>query len=287
MLTDHFIKQGWRTVSYDNGDDFDRELKEELNRKYEGREELDRGELEDRFKSRRRMLGLTALVLALVFLFSVTGRWIAIFTGPAFTFLQESWALSDDPLVEDLRGAVVQVFVDNRGDAGRGSMRGSGFNLHADGLVVTNRHLVERAASVRVSFPGVGTFTAEQWTVYPEADLAVIKLEAEDLPVVKLSGASAYPDQEVLIIGNPLQFARIANRGEVVGYRNNPQSDIPLIVVEAMIYPGSSGSPVFNELGEVVGVIYATLRNSEPSEVKGLAVSAAELRKFLTQIELD
>jgi len=287
LLTDHFIKQGWRTVSYDNGDDFDRELKEELNRKYEGREELDRGELEDRFKSRRRMLGLTALVLALVFLFSVTGRWIAIFTGPAFTFLQESWALSDDPLVEDLRGAVVQVFVDNRGDAGRGSMRGSGFNLHADGLVVTNRHLVERAASVRVSFPGVGTFTAEQWTVYPEADLAVIKLEAEDLPVVKLSGASAYPDQEVLIIGNPLQFARIANRGEVVGYRNNPQSDIPLIVVEAMIYPGSSGSPVFNELGEVVGVIYATLRNSEPSEVKGLAVSAAELRKFLTQIELD
>ncbi len=287
MLAEHFIKQGWRTVSHDNGKDFDRELKEELNRKYEGREELDRGELEDKFRSRRRMLGLTALVLALVFLFSVTGRWIAIFTGPAFTFLQESWALSDDPLVEDLRGSVVQVFVENRGDAARGSMRGSGFNLHPDGLVVTNRHLVERAASVRVSFPGVGTFTAEQWTVYPDADLAVIKLQAEDLPVVELSGAPAYPDQEVLIIGNPLQFARIANRGEVIGYRNNPQSDIPLIVVEAMIYPGSSGSPVFNELGEVVGVIYATLRNSEPSEVKGLAVSAAELRKFLAELEFD
>ncbi len=233
------------------------------------------------------MLGLTALVLALVFLFSVTGRWLAIFTGPAFTFLQESWALSDDPMVEDLRGAVVQVFVENRGDAARGSRRGSGFNLLQDGLVVTNRHLVERAASVRVSFPGIGTFTAEGWTVYPNADLAVIQIRSENLPVVELSGAPAYPDQEVLIIGNPLQFARVANRGEIVGYRNNPQSDIPLVVVEAMIYPGSSGSPVFNELGEVVGVIYAALRNSEPSEVKGLAVSAAELRKFLSQVELD
>ena len=233
------------------------------------------------------MLGLTALVLALIFLFSVTGRWLAIFTGPALTFLQESWALSDDPLVEDLRGAVVQVFVENRGDAARGSMRGSGFNLHADGLVVTNRHLLERAVSVRVSFPGIGTFTAEQWTVYPDADLAVLEFEAEDLPVVELSGAPAYLDQEVLIIGNPMQFARVANRGEVVGYRDNPQSEIPLIIVEAMIYPGSSGSPVFNELGEVVGVIYATLRNSEPSEVKGLAVSAAELRQFLSEIELD
>ncbi|MGM0651318.1 MAG: S1C family serine protease [Bacillota bacterium] len=262
-------------------------MKEELNRKYQGREELSRGELEERFKSRRRMLGLTALLLALVFLFSVTGRWLVLFTGPAFTFLQESWALADDPVVEDLRGAVVQVFVESRGNTPRGSMRGSGFNLHADGLVVTNRHMVENAVSVRVSFPGVGMFTVGKWTVYHDADLAVLEFEAENLPVVELSGAPVYLDQEVLVIGNPLQFARIANRGEVVGYRDNPQSDIPLIIVEAMIYPGSSGSPVFNELGEVVGVIYATLRNSEPAEVKGLAVSAAELRQFLSEFEFD
>ncbi len=252
---------------------------------YEGKEDLDHEEESFAWhRTRRYFIGVVALFLALVFLFSVTGRWLAIFTGPAFTFLQESWALADDPLVEELRNSVVQVHVDRRSGAPRGQVRGTGFNIQADGLVVTNRHLVEDANSIRVSFTNIGTFTAQQWTVYRNADLAIIEFQAEGLPTVSISDVPVYPDQEVLVIGNPLQFARIANKGEVVGHRENWISDIPFLVVSAMIYPGSSGSPVFNEQGEVVGVIFATLRNSDSAEVRGLAVSAAELKRFLEAI---
>ncbi len=214
----------------------------------------------------------------------MTGRWLTVLTGPTFTFLRESWALSEHPLVDDLRGSVVQVYVETRSGAPQGQTRGTGFNLQPDGLVVTNRHLVDDASIVRVSFPHIGTFTAKQWTVYPDADLAVIDLQAEGLPVVSLSGAPAYPDQEVLVIGNPLQFARVANKGKVIGYRENRSSDLPYLVIEALIYPGSSGSPLFNEQGDVVGVVFATLRSSEPSEVMGLAVSTEELKRFLATL---
>lgn len=275
-------------MNHHNDEDFDRELKEELNRKYKGKEGFEHEEDSSGwYRTRRYFIAAAAFVLALVFLFTVTGRWLSVFAGPAFIFLRESWALSDDPLVEELRSSIVQVHVDRRSGVPRGQIRGTGFNLAPDGLVVTNRHLVEDANSVRVSFPNAGTFSAQHWTVYPYADLAILDLDAEDLPAVSISDLPAYADQEVLVIGNPLQFTRIANKGMVVGYRENRSSDIPFLVVEALIYPGSSGSPVFNEHGEVVGVIFATLRNSDPSEVRGLAVSAAELRLFLEAINRD
>lgn len=256
---------------------------EEINRKYEGYEGEDR--VDDRtawFRARRFILGAVALFLALIFLFSVTGRWLSVFGDPAFTFLRESWALSGDPLVEEVRDSVVQVYVESRS----GSRRGSGFNIEPDGLVVTNRHIIENATSARVSFPGFGTFRVHEWFASPYVDLAVLRLQAEDLPTVTISDAPVLPGEEILVIGNPLQFVRIANMGTLAGYRENRGREAPLLVVEALIYRGNSGSPVFNDRGEVIGVIFATLRNSDPEKVRGLAVGAAELKLFLTELEL-
>jgi len=229
-------------------------------------------------------LRILTLVLAFVFLFTVTGRWVAMFVGPSMHFIRESWTLSDDPMVQELRQSVVRVYVDRPGAAPQGSVRGSGFNLSPDGLVVTNRHLVEDAAGVRVSFPGRGTYSAREWHKSPNVDLAVIDIEADELPSVKITKDPAGLGEDLLVIGNPLQFARIANIGTLVDYRENPGRDIPFLVVEAMIYPGSSGSPLFDGQGEVVGIIFATLRNREPSEVKGLAVDARELQLFLENL---
>ena len=227
------------------------------------------------------ILGSTALVLVLIFLFSVTARWLQVFTGPALEFLQESWALADDPVVVETRGAVVQVYVN--GAAG-GQRRGSGFNIDPGGLVVTNRHIVEGASLVRVSFPGRGTFIAKSWETSPHVDLAVLKIEGEDLPKVSLAGEPPPRGRELLVIGNPLQFARVANKGLLVGHTENPGRDFPYLVVEAAIYPGSSGSPLLNERGEVVGIIFATRRNKDPSEVRGLAVDVRELDLFLEEL---
>lgn len=144
--------------------------------------------------------------------------------------------------------------------------------------------MVEGASLVRVSFPGRGTFVAKSWEITPHVDLAVLEIEGVDLPEVPLAGEPPPPGRELLVIGNPLQFARIANRGLLVGHTENPGREFPYLVVEAAVYPGSSGSPLFNERGEVVGIIFATLRNQDPSGVRGLAVDVRELGLFLEEL---
>jgi serine protease Do len=256
----------------------DQELIDEINRKYENGEEesLDSG----RRKITRLAAKFVALLLALVFILSVTGRWLAVFSGPTIAFLRESWALSSDPLVNDLRKSVIRISVENRPGSGEGSLQGSGFNLASSGLIVTNRHLVEDAAVIRVSFPDEGTFIAREWRVSDQSDLAYILIDGEDLPALELSAELLQPGAEILVIGNPLQFARVANRGKLAGYSQSGGS-YPYLVIEAMVYPGSSGSPVFNHSGSVVGVVFAVLSNAEPGEVLGLAVSSFELMRFL------
>jgi len=257
-------------------------LIEELNRKYEGREdELD---LPGRQRRRRIWLSAIALFLALVFLFSVTGRWLTVFSGPTLQFLRESWELSSDPLVRDLKESVVQIQAERPADSPRGQIRGSGFNIDPGGLVVTNRHLVEGASLVRISFPGRGTFTAEEIWVSTAADLALVSVQGENFASVSLSSRSASPGEELLVIGNPLQFARIANSADIIGYRDNPAGAFPFLVVEASIYPGSSGSPLFNREGQVTGVVFATLRTPDDAHVLGLAVDVRELALFLEEV---
>lgn len=221
--------------------------------------------------------------MALIFLFTVTGRWLTVFSGPVVTFLRESWELNSDPMVSELRNSVVQVHIETKSATSRGQLRGSGFNIAPEGLVVTNRHLVEDAAIIRVSFPGYGTFSAVEWIISPDVDLALVLFEAEELPVVSITDQPLTSGEELLVIGNPLQFTRIANRGILAGYRSAGNRDLPLLVVSAHIYPGSSGSPVFNLEGEVAGVIFALLRSEDPAQSLGLAVSAEELMLFLQE----
>lgn len=270
-------------VNSKDKDDLDRELIEEINLKYESHNrEVDSSAFP---RIRRFFLGAVALLLALVFLFTVTGRWLSVFAGPSYSFLRESWALSGDPMIRELRKSVVQVYVESR--SGGPQLRGSGFIIDPDGLIATNRHLVENASAVRVSLSGKGTFSAQEWLISPHVDLAVIRLSADNLPAVTISDSAALPGDELLVIGNPLQFARIANKGILAGYLENFNRQTPFLVVDALIYPGSSGSPLFNGQGEVVGIIFATLQRSDPAEVRGLAVDIAELRLFLEEVIYD
>ncbi|HED23518.1 MAG TPA: serine protease [Firmicutes bacterium] len=264
-------------------DDYDRRLKEEINRRYENDQAEWDPEYPERRKRRRFLLGLIAFILVLAFLFTVIGSRLAVFRSPVFTFLRESWQLSDDPLVQEVRPAVVQVYVD-LSSGSREQLRGSGFNIAPGGLVVTNRHLLEDAAGVRVSFSGRGTFTASRWYLSPFVDLALIELDAGDLPAVEVADQPPFPGEELLVIGNPLQHARVANRAVLSGYRANPGRELPHLVIKALIYPGSSGSPLFDKDGKVVGIVFATLRNSDDDEIRGLAVDARELLIFLDQI---
>ncbi|MDW7739819.1 MAG: serine protease [Bacillota bacterium] len=260
------------------------EIFEELNRRDTHPEDFHY--LRERQRKRQFFLGLVAFVLALLFLFTVTGRWLSVFSGPAFSFLRESWALQDDPLVRGSKDAVVQIYVDSRAGSQGGRIRGSGFNIMTDGLIVTNRHLLEEATTVRVSFPNQGTFVVGEWYLAPDVDLAIIKLDSENLPTLSLTSEKVAEGDEVLVIGNPLQFARIANKGTLIGFRQSAGYHYPQLILEAMIYPGSSGSPVMDMQGRVVGIVFATVRSSDPSTIQGLAVNSGDLILFLEELDI-
>ncbi len=214
---------------------------------------------------------------------TLTARWLSVFTGPTFSFLRESWSLSADPLVGELSLAVVRLQVSSASTAPQGELGGSGFNISSRGLVVTNRHLVEDASLVRVSFPEKGTFIASEWYISEQADLALIPLDSSGLPVVALAADPAVSGDELLVIGNPLQYTRIANRGTLAGYRQVGNGAGRLMVIAAEIYPGNSGSPVFNRAGEVVGIVFATIRGDDATESLGLAVPVETLKKYLSE----
>lgn len=243
--------------------------------------ELDPGEGRERL---RRVTRLAASILALAFILSVTAGRLAVFSGPSLQLLRQSWELAGEPIVEEARPAVVQVY---RGAAGSGSSRGSGFNVAAEGIIVTNRHLVQGSGPVRVFFPREGAFPISRIYVCRQADLAVLVLEGgrdNNLPLLSLAAGPPYAGEELFLIGNPLQYVRLASRGVLLGYRENPHGGEPYLVVEAPVYPGSSGSPLLNDRGEVAGVIFATLGGDEPDMVRGLAVDVVEVRRFLGEL---
>lgn len=227
---------------------------------------------------------LTALLVVIIFTVLVLGGFLEIFTLPALDFLVESQKLSRDPLVQELKQAVVRITAAPEGKADLISrqQRGTGFNISAEGLIVTNRHLVEDAGSLSVSFPGRGSCRVTGWSISSAADLALITLEGGKFPFVALEreSLSAVGDQ-VIIIGNPLNYSGVAMRGEITGYWQLDEFPGPVLEIDASIHGGSSGSPVFNEEGKVVAVIFAAVEGQDEEDTRGLALPADLLEDLL------
>ncbi|QAS51773.1 S1C family serine protease [Halobacillus litoralis] len=186
------------------------------------------------------------------------------FSIPAVDFLMTSAKLSTDEQVSNYKQAVVVV------DAGQS--KGTGFAISKDGTIITNHHVIEGEKRIAVAFPEEGLFQAEVVETYPEVDLAVLDVEGKSFPHLELAEETAFePDDHVYFIGNPLRFTGIANQGNVLGYTELSDWDVPVLMLDAPIYRGNSGSPVIDTQGEVIGVVFATMHDDEEGRV-GLAV---------------
>jgi serine protease Do len=134
---------------------------------------------------------------------------------------------------------------------------GSGFIISPDGYILTNNHVVDMAKDIKVSLSDGRVLEAKLIGRSQEIDLALIKVEAQDLPAVTLgdSGVLEVGDW-VLAIGNPFGLSHtvtagiVSAKGRVIGI--GPYDD--LIQTDAAINPGNSGGPLFNIRGEVVGI---------------------------------
>lgn len=143
---------------------------------------------------------------------------------------------------------------------GKGIGLGSGFFVKPDGVFVTNFHVVEGAAAVVIKLPDDRMFEVTGMVaVRPEDDLVVLKVEAEGLPVVSLGDSDTVKvGDRVIAIGNPLGLENTVSDGLVSAIREGiePHYKGKVFQITAPISPGSSGGPVFNMNGEVVGITF-------------------------------
>ena len=147
----------------------------------------------------------------------------------------------------------------------RGPLRpfglGSGFVVSPDGFIVTNAHVVENAEEITVRFSDKRELIAKVIGVDTRSDVAVIKVEAKDLPVLKIGDVKKLRVGEwVIAIGSPFGFSNTVTAGIVSATsRENLSGDpnldaVPFIQTDVAVNPGNSGGPLLNMRGEVVGI---------------------------------
>jgi serine protease Do len=134
---------------------------------------------------------------------------------------------------------------------------GSGFIVSSDGVILTNAHVVDGAKEVQVKLTDRREFPAKVIGVDRQSDVAVIKIDARDLPTVKIGSADDLKVGEwVLAIGSPFGFENTVTQGIVSAKSRSLPSDtyVPFIQTDVPVNPGNSGGPLFNTKGEVVGI---------------------------------
>ncbi len=134
---------------------------------------------------------------------------------------------------------------------------GSGFIVSADGTILTNAHVVDGADEVTVKLTDKREFKAKVLGMDKASDVAVLKIDAKNLPVVTSGNAGNVRVGEwVLAIGSPYGFENSATAG-IVSAKSRSLPDggyVPFIQTDVAVNPGNSGGPLFNMAGEVIGV---------------------------------
>ena len=152
---------------------------------------------------------------------------------------------------------------------------GSGFIYTADGYIVTNQHVVANASSINVTLYNGDTYPATLVGSDSDYDVAVLKIDAKDLPAVTLgSSTDVNVGDTVMAIGNPpgeLTFSMSQGIVSCVNRAINVEgTPFNMIQVDASINPGNSGGPLMNLYGEVVGIVSAKYSSYANTTVEGL-----------------
>lgn len=134
---------------------------------------------------------------------------------------------------------------------------GSGFIVSADGLILTNHHVVEGADEIVVRLTDKREFKGKVLGSDKKTDIAVVKIDAKDLPVLKMGNSDKLKVGEwVAAIGSPFGLDNTVTAGIVSAKSRKLPSDqyVPFIQTDVAVNPGNSGGPLFNMDGEVVGI---------------------------------
>jgi Do/DeqQ family serine protease len=169
---------------------------------------------------------------------------------------------------------------------------GSGVIISADGYIVTNNHVIDDGQELQVTLDDNRTFTAELIGVDPNTDLALIKIEAVNLPYIIFGNSDSLSVGEwVLAVGNPFRLQSTVTAG-IVSAKGRDIDILDLdygiesfIQTDAAINPGNSGGALVNTRGELVGISTAILTYSGSYEGYSFAVPANLARKVINDLK--
>jgi Trypsin-like peptidase domain len=185
-------------------------------------------------------------------------------------------------------GAVVSItMLDNKGQP---IAQGSGFVISKDGRIVTNYHVIQTGSSAFVKMLNGAFFPVDGVLAFDkDRDIAVIKAHGEDFHTVPLGDSSRLEvGDEVIAIGNPLSLESTVSNGIISGVRTAQEEGGDFLQVTTPISPGSSGGPLFNMDGQVVGITTMYLKGGENlnfaipiNDAKGLlAIKFSKVQAF-------
>ncbi|HVH13328.1 MAG TPA: trypsin-like peptidase domain-containing protein [Longimicrobium sp.] len=150
---------------------------------------------------------------------------------------------------------------------------GSGVIIRADGVILTNAHVVGQSRQVEIGLANGETLPGRVLGRDPSIDIAIVDVEGNDLPVAPLGNSDQLEvGQTAIAIGNPLALERTVTRG-IVSAVNRTSSEFQLdelIQTDAAINPGNSGGPLLDSRGQVVGINTAVLRGTDGIGAEGL-----------------
>ncbi len=165
--------------------------------------------------------------------------------------------LSPDQIPEQFRRFFEQMPQIPDPSPRKGAGFGSGFIISEDGYIITNAHVVDNATEIKVGLNDRREYTATLVGSDPASDIALLKLDVDDLPAATIGDSEKLKVGEwVLAIGSPFGFEHTATQGIVSALARSLPDDtyVPFIQTDVAVNPGNSGGPLFNTDGEVVGV---------------------------------
>jgi serine protease Do len=193
--------------------------------------------------------------------------------------------------VAEVAPAVVLIQTRTGGVFGGADGTGSGVIYDSDGWILTNRHVVEDAESMIVELNDGRTFEATLYGIDTLTDLAIIKVDASELPVAPIgSSRDLEPGQLAIAIGNPLGYKHtvttgiVSGLGRVITASSGTQESADtlrnLIQTDAAINPGNSGGPLVNSAGQVIGINTAV---STEAQGLGFAIPVDVAKPIMAQ----
>ena len=178
--------------------------------------------------------------------------------------------------------------------AQQGQGLGSGVIYRRDGYIITNNHVVENASEVNVAFADGSTERGEVVGADPSTEIAVVRVNRDDLPAARLAEGSPTVGQLAVAIGSPSGFQSTVTEGvvsglnrEVPGRLTRGQQEaalVDLIQTDAAISPGSSGGALVDRSGEVVGINVAYLPPETRAESIGFAIPSETATSVADQL---